>query len=60
VVTEYTESLYFVAVATLFHLYVGVLSAITPLGEISVGAVGGLVRTSNTFHALDGPHPALL
>jgi hypothetical protein len=60
VVFEYTVSMYFVAVATLFHLCVGVLSAITPLGEISVGAAGGLVRTSNTPHALDDPHPALL
>jgi hypothetical protein len=55
VVCEYTTTLYRLAPSEAFHLYVGVVSAITPLGETKTGAAG--LPYLNFIHALAGPQP---
>ena len=56
-VASYTNSRYVVtdAPVTAFHVYVGVLVLIVPLGDTCTGAEGkGIVRTLNVILALHG------
>jgi hypothetical protein len=43
---------YALAFATAFHLYEGVVSAMSPVGEVGVGTSGGAVTMVKVIHAL--------
>jgi hypothetical protein len=57
-VTEYTERMYLVAPEAVFHSKVGVVSPVTPLGEMRVGLSGGPYL--KFIQTLNGPPPAAL
>jgi hypothetical protein len=60
-VESFTYNQYQVDLEIGFHVYVGVVSVISPEGEIRVAAIGGVgTGVVNGSGSLQGPRPALL
>jgi hypothetical protein len=60
-VESFTYRQYQVELEIGFHVYVGVVSVISPEGEVRVAAIGGGgIGVVNDSGSLQGPKPALL